>query len=281
MKEERRCYILGDPDAEMSVIETLLTLYGKPFFQARTTTRGYRGYPVGPTPSQLGLTINGLDVKDEEGIVIPVFVECTPPPSWPKGTITEFVPDPGDLPTVLEVLDDLLAHHTDVHPSPQLLRWIEIVAAHDHHGYEGLLAVGASPEERNSVRALSAMKRGLSPNDYSLAEEIVAAAGWEAAAILVDDVGCAPAVVQVLQGIHEARRAQPPGILLISGSAAVAIGDVSSLVDEEIAFDPHVDAPAGVDVLTSDEGLSLLGRLVDASSSLQPNERARRIARKP
>ena len=84
-----RFYVLGEADAEMSAIEALLSLHGRPYIYA-TRTRGkggcYLPYPVGPDPESIGVSFDGqtgLPTREGETVNV-VFLECVPPPSWPE-----------------------------------------------------------------------------------------------------------------------------------------------------------------------------------------------------
>ena len=205
-----RFYVLGEADAEMSAIEALLSLHGRPYIYA-TRTRGkggcYLPYPVGPDPESIGVSFDGqtgLPTREGETVNV-VFLECVPPPSWPEGN-TAFLPLAGDLPTVLEVLDDLREMFA-APLSPEYLRWLEVLAAHDHLGMEGVAAVGATQAEVDRLFSLDNTAREVTPGQLRIAHEIAVSAVEDSAdenirrheteslrVFLVEDLRCASAL---------------------------------------------------------------------------------------
>jgi len=174
-------FVLGGEDAEMIVIKAILGMAGAQWLQPQVAW-GTHVY----SPSHLGLTIVPNMVpaaclggypdqqvgEKVDGWATIHFVECRPGEGWPAGTKTVVIDhhdaDAGRPASILQVLDEL-----DLQLSDPTRRWVELVAANDAGYIPAMLALGATAEEVERVRALDRRAQGVTSAQEAEAERAV------------------------------------------------------------------------------------------------------------
>lgn len=210
-------FVLGGNDAEMCLIQQLLTMHGQSWVQPNVDW-GDHVYGL----ADLGLKMRVQDTTTEHGHTTKlnppqqyidggtkvIFVECRPSEDWPKNDEPMVIDHHGDRSgepaSVLQVLDLLMPEERTLtysggqqllpdtetrsverQISSATLRWVELVAANDSGYIPAMVALGATNAEVKRIRALERSAQGITPEQEKEAVQAISLAKNEGRLTLI------------------------------------------------------------------------------------------------